>query len=144
MVGGFSCESWLSGQSENTALGQRLVEHGALDLAPLGEVVSAYDDHIGGNAQSPQLAAKPDRLSSAVIDFGLDHEEVEVAVGAGIAAGVGSEQDDLSRLAGGPSQSTSCLFDQGFVDHDLVPEASRISCQAARLLATTTETSSWT
>ena len=45
---------------ENAALGQRLVEHGALDLAPLGDVVSAYDDYIGGDAQPAQLSTEPD------------------------------------------------------------------------------------
>ena len=71
------------------------MERCALDLAPLGDVVCAYDDYIGGDAEPAQLATEPDRLCSTVVDLGLDHEEVEVAVAAGIAAGVGSEQDYL-------------------------------------------------
>jgi GTP cyclohydrolase III len=85
----------LSRHGENAALGERLVEHRALDLAPLGDVVSAYGDYVGGDAQTAQLAAKPDRLRATVIDLGLDHEEVKVAAGVGIAAGMRSEQDDL-------------------------------------------------
>ena len=45
-----SAWSWLSRCGKDAALGQRLVEHRALDLAPLGDMVSAYDDHIGRDA----------------------------------------------------------------------------------------------
>src|ERR1700754_1826314 len=65
-------------QSENAAFGQRLVEHGALDLAPLGDVASAYDDYVGGDAQPAQFATEPDRLPRGVAHLGLGHEEVEV------------------------------------------------------------------
>ena len=85
----------LSRRGKDAALGQRLVEHRALDLAPLGDVVGAYDDYVGGDAQPAQLSTEPDRLRRTVVDLGLDHEEVEVAVGAGIASGMRSEQDDL-------------------------------------------------
>ena len=85
----------LSGSGEKATLCQRLAEHRVLDLAPLRDVVGAYDDDVGGDAQPAQLSAEPDRLRATVVDLGLDHEEVEVAVGAGIASGMRSEQDHL-------------------------------------------------
>jgi len=86
---------WLSRCGKEAALGQCLVEHRALDVAPLGDLVSAYDDYVGGDAQPAQLSTEPDRLRPTVADLLLDHEKVEVAVGTGVASGVRSEQDDL-------------------------------------------------
>lgn len=87
--------SWLSGRGNDAAFGQRVIERRALGFAPLGDVVGAYDDCVGGDAQSAQLSTEPDRFRSTIVNLGLDHEEVEVAVGVGIAASMRSEQDDL-------------------------------------------------
>lgn len=95
--------SWLSRRGKDAPLGQRLVEHRALDFAPLGDVVSAYDDYVGGNAQPAKLATESDRLRPDGYRPQAQSQGKSRSLSvAGIAAGVGSEQDDLSRLAGSP------------------------------------------
>src|ERR1044072_8509737 len=85
--------SWLSRGGNDSTLGECLVQHGALNLAPRGDVIGADDHDVGSDAEPAQFAPKPHRFLAAVLDGGFDYEEVQVAVRASVASRVGSEQD---------------------------------------------------
>jgi hypothetical protein len=73
---------------EDTALSERLVDHRAWDIAPFVDVTSAGDNDVEGNFKTAQLTTQTGRLGSALRDLaGLDDEQVEVAVRAGLATG---------------------------------------------------------
>lgn len=71
------------------------MQHGALDVSPVGDMAGADHHHIRRYAESAQLATKPDRLLTAIPHLGLDHQEIEIAVAVRITTSVRSKQDYL-------------------------------------------------
>lgn len=84
---------------EHAALAQRLArQRGGHAARPFG-FGAGLDDHVAGHAGSEQGAIG--RLCPLVgrqIGIGDDHEQIEIAVRAGRASGVGAEQDDPLRV----------------------------------------------
>jgi hypothetical protein len=92
------------------------VDHRALDVAPLCDVVSADDDHVERNFETAKLSAKPGGLRATPWNLRLDYEQVEVRFGAGIAASVRAKEDH-PRVWGGLGESAARLCNQGLIRH---------------------------
>jgi hypothetical protein len=59
----------------------------ALNVAPAGNVELAHHDDVDRHEQAGQDAAEPNRLLGGVLDVGLDHEKVQIAVAAAVTTG---------------------------------------------------------
>ena len=94
------------------------MDKGIWILALLGKVFRRGDDHVNGqheflaNRQTNGVAA----LGPVVKGF-EDDEEVNVAVGAGVAAGVAAEEDDLFGIEAFGNQLGNGT-NRGLVDFD--------------------------
>ena len=66
-----------------------------MHIAPSPCFILANQYDIGEHVELVQRASQPIRLLDHVLHRGLDHEEVQVAVSFGLAAGVGSKQRSL-------------------------------------------------
>jgi hypothetical protein len=87
----------------------------AADIGPTLGVVAVHDHYVGGDAKDAQLAKQANRLPHLVVDVGLDDEEVDIAVGIGLTASMGAEEDH-ARSRRGRDEAPSGLCDQGFID----------------------------
>src|SRR5512133_244056 len=79
---------------KDPALAQRVVEHRAGHVAPFFDVGLGDHDDVGRQAQRRQHALQAHDLAVVVLDMRLDDEQVDVAVGSGLAARVRAEEDD--------------------------------------------------
>src|SRR6266480_4713426 len=70
---------------KDPTLAQRVVEHRAGDVAPLLEVGLGDHDDVGRQAQRREHALQAHDLAEAVGDARLDDQQVDVAVGPGLA-----------------------------------------------------------
>jgi hypothetical protein len=91
-------------------LAQGVVEHRAGHVAPFLDVRLGDHDDVGRQAQGREHALQAHDLAVVVLDARLDHEQVDVAVGPGLAAGVRAEEDDARAGRG------LCDPPRGFVD----------------------------
>lgn len=78
---------------QNSALVERTMDDHILDAAPFLDVFAARDEHIGRNPKRSQDTAQTHHLRMAIFNLGLDHDEIKVAVGPGIATGMRPKQD---------------------------------------------------
>jgi hypothetical protein len=69
------------------------MDHRPGDLTPSLDELLAHDDHVDWYAERRQAVAQPNHLLEVTIAVPLDHEEVQVAVGTGVPAGPGAEED---------------------------------------------------
>jgi len=63
----------------------------AVHVAPLVDALLADNDDVSEHVEASQRSAQPHRLASPAFDRRLNHQEVEVAVLPGFAAGVRPE-----------------------------------------------------
>src|SRR6188508_2299035 len=101
---------------KDPSLAQRLVEHRARHVAPLLDVRLRDHDDVGRQAQGREQALQSDDLAVLVLDPRLDHEQVDVAVGPGLAAGVRAEEDHAGAGNGG-GDPPRAFVDEVRVDH---------------------------
>lgn len=94
-------------------------ESRSVDVAPSLDFIFAHHDDVSRDHQTAQRSAQPHGLVDHVIDRRLDHQEVEVAVLAGLPSGVGAEQDHPRLRRGGLQQSPAGLGDDRLVKHVL-------------------------
>ena len=77
------------------------MNNAAANVGPILGVAAVHDHYVGGDAKAPQLPDKADGLSGLILYVGLDDEEVDIAVGIGLAAGMGAEEDHPRSGRGG-------------------------------------------
>lgn len=85
---------------QHSTLGERGVHHRPLHVPPIIGVALAYDDDIEGHPERPECSSETHHLGVPVLRIALDDQEVEVAVGAGITAGMRTKEHDLDRIGG--------------------------------------------
>jgi len=87
--------------------------------APAIRVLATDDDDIDRHSEVAQRAMEAHRLLGLVVNLGLDHKEIDIAVRAGRATRMRAEQNHL-RIGRGLGQAASRLGDQGLVNcpHD--------------------------
>ena len=61
------------------------MKKGAGYTAPLVRLAPAVDDQIDRDIESPELSSEPSVLLPAAGEIGLDHQQVQIAVGPGLA-----------------------------------------------------------
>jgi len=104
-----------SGVDKNPALAHGALDHRAChDRAAPGEI-RIDDNDVSGHLKAPQATSQAYRFFGGVLDYRLDHEEVEVALQVGVPPCVGAEEDDpcVGRRGSYPSPS---LGDELLVD----------------------------
>src|SRR5512133_1006888 len=101
---------------KDPTLAQSVVEHRAGHVAPLLDVCLGDDDDVGRQAQRRQQALQAHDLAVVVLDTRLDDEQVDVAVGSGLAARVRAEEDD-ARAGRGLCDPARGFVDDVVVDH---------------------------
>ena len=104
-----------SSSGKNAAFLQRLMDHAAVNAAPLADVVGAYDDEVHRHSQITQRLSETSKLLASVAEFRLHHEKIQIGAGARIAAGVRAEEDD-ARVGRGCGKAAACLCDEGVVN----------------------------
>ena len=72
----------------------------------------AGDHHVSRHTELSNELGKPNRLAEMVVYLRLDHQEIEVAVLALLAACVGTEQDHSGVCTGSLGQGLSGPLDQ--------------------------------
>jgi hypothetical protein len=73
-------------------------------VPPFTDVVLAGDHHVSRNAQFPDEPRESRRLAKVISNLGLDHQEIEVAVGLLLTS---CEEPKRMTLALGPAASAS-------------------------------------
>ncbi|HVS99389.1 MAG TPA: IS481 family transposase, partial [Solirubrobacterales bacterium] len=104
-----------SGLDKDPALAERLVQHGALEMAPFLGIRGADDDHVQGHPQTAQLPPQSRRLRTPLRQLaGLDHEQIEIGIRPSITARPGAEED-YPRVWGGSRKAAARLGNQDLV-----------------------------
>ncbi len=83
-------------------------------MSPFLDLSRADNDQVEGHTEPAQLAPQPRRLSTPVRNVTrLDHQQIEIGVGAALSARARAKKDDLraGRSCGEPAPG---LLDQGF------------------------------
>jgi hypothetical protein len=76
------------------------------------EASGTHDDDVGGDELPSQQRRQPCHFGKAVGDFGLNHQDIDVTLGARIAAGLRAEDRQLTAGWHGQLQVGNGLVDQ--------------------------------
>ena len=101
--------------SQDPTLRESGVDEAAAHVRPVFGVTTADNDDVGRQPQTAERSAQPNGLPGLIVDMGLNDEEVDIAVGIGLAAGMGAEEDH-ARSGCGRGEAAPGLCDQGFID----------------------------
>ena len=93
---------------------------------PFAHVILAGDDHVSWHPKLADELGEPHRLSKVIADLGLDHQEIEVAVGFLLTSRVGAKEDDLGV---GPGRRRQCR--PSFVDQVVRCHGDKVAEHAA-------------
>jgi len=74
-----------SRSGKDAAFPEDPMKKGARYAAPLVCLAPAIDDQINRDIKSSELPAEPPVLLSAARKIGLDHQQIQIAVGPGLA-----------------------------------------------------------
>jgi hypothetical protein len=115
---------------KDPALAQRVVEHRVLHGAPLLEMRLGDHDDVGRQSQRREHALKAHDLAEAIVHARLDDQQVDVAVGPGLAARLRAEEDHL-RARGRRDDPPRRFVDEVGVDHPARPYRSSAESSAS-------------
>jgi hypothetical protein len=113
-----AASSACSSLDKNSSGLERLVDHRPRDITPFIDLLLAHHNHVKSDFEISQLSAQTSRLCSRGSDLRLDHEEVEITRGTGVAAGVRPKEDHPGAVGCG-GQSSPGLSDQALVGHGI-------------------------
>ena len=111
------CASSSSGCDKDAALAKRAVHECAGNAFATRRLVLGDHHDIDRDAQRRERVSQTHHLLQLALDFGLDHEEVEIAVVSRVPARTRSEQHDTRGRACGRSQSPARVLDLRLADH---------------------------
>ena len=86
-----------------------------MHIAPLTDVIGAYDDEVDGHSNRPESFAQTHKLRTTTSQLRFDHEQIKVTPGRPWAAGMGAEEDHPG-IGRGFGKTSPCLSDQGLVN----------------------------
>jgi hypothetical protein len=103
---------------EKLAIAERVVDHRSRNLCPAFRQCLLENNDVDRQPDVVDRSAKPVPLLEAVIDSRLDYEEVDIAIRALVAAGMGTKQEHLGVDPGSLGQRPSGLIDQVARSHE--------------------------
>src|ERR1044072_2792631 len=129
--------------TSSSARSRRTLSSGA---GPRGGIRLADDHDVDRHGEPSNLSTQPHHLGMTIGHLTLDHEEVEVAVRAGVATGMGAEEHDARGRSGccrepGPGKLDHFAWDHvdpkgtGTVGNHRDPDATSCQSQATSVAA---------
>ena len=106
-----------SSADEDTPFSQRVIHDGAREAAPLLCLAAPIDEQVDRYAKFAERVPQTHELAGTALDLWLDHKQIQIAVGASVAARMGAEQDHARIASGGICKPPTGLLNHGLIDH---------------------------